>query len=40
MVAEIAMITLLLSQMAKLERSMSTYLAKRVVTWNPWGHGN
>jgi hypothetical protein len=40
MAAEMAIITLLLSQMAKLESSMSTYLGKRVVAWKPWRHRN
>jgi hypothetical protein len=38
MAAEMAIITLLLSQIAKLESSMSTYLGKRVVAWKPCKH--
>jgi hypothetical protein len=40
MAAEMAKITLLLSQMAKLESSVSTYLWKRVVAWKPCKHRN
>jgi len=38
--ADMAIITLLLFQMAKLESSVSTYLGKRVVAWKPSKHRN
>ncbi len=40
MAEEMAIITLLLSQMAKLESSISTYLGKRVIAWKPCKHRN
>ena len=40
MAEEMAIITLLLSQMAELENSVSTYLGKEAVAWKPWENIN